>query len=47
MLFGLDFWKKFFVKKIKMDQNGFLHLENSTDFDFFKQLEFFQFWPRD
>ena len=46
MLFGLDFWKMFFIKKIQMDQIGFMHLENSTDFNFLP-LEIFQFWPRD
>ena len=36
----------FIKKKIQMDQIGFMHLENSTDFNFLP-LEIFQFWPRD
>ena len=45
MLFGLDFWKMFFVKKIKMDQDGFLHLEYSTDLKFFGNWKFSSFDP--
>ena len=35
----------FFVKKIKMDQNGFLHLEYSTDLKFFGNWKFSSFDP--